>query len=369
LTRRAYLFIIRAHVHIASRSVSGAPVRVAVCGLGSIGRKVAQLLLDHRDGAEVVAAATLDEADIGRPLPEVAGAQRGSGPIVVGSLADLLESSPDVVVYCTGSFLRDCAEDVIAIAGRGANVISPCEELAFPFNRFPEPALRIDAAAREAGVTVVGSGVNPGFIFDSLLAAATGVSWDVPAIRGRRVVDVSGFGQNIHFRLGIGYTREEFERGHADGTIAGHVGFPESIEMICERLGLPLDGPVEEVFEPLVAETAAPARYGEVAAGRTEGFVQRATGPVAGEPRVRLELVLHLRPRASGFEPADTIEIDGVHPVRLTIAPGMDAILATSAELVNGIPGLLKAPPGLKSVKDLPAAAAWLGDPRGAALR
>jgi 2,4-diaminopentanoate dehydrogenase len=345
------------------------PVRIAVCGLGSIGRKVAQLLLDHRQGVEVVAGATLEASDVGRPLHEVVGAANDGGPTVVGSLAELLDAKPEVVVYCTGSFLRESADDVVAIARAGANLISPCEELAFPYGRFPEPAQSIDEAARASGVTVIGSGVNPGFIFDSLLAAATGVSWDVPAIRGRRVVDVRGFGENIHLRLGIGYTPEEFERGHAEGTIAGHVGFPESIELVCERLGLRLDKPVEEVFEPMIAETPAPARYGEVPAGKTEGFIQRAIGTVDGEPRVQLELILHLRPQASGFEPADTIEIDGLHPVRLTIAPGMDAILATSAELVNGIPGLLQAEPGLKSVKDVPAAAAWLGDPRAPMLR
>jgi hypothetical protein len=59
-------------------------------------------------------------------------------------------------------------------------------------------------------------------------------------------VDVIGFGENIHLRLGIGYTEDEFARGHEDGTIAGHVGFPESVEMVCERLGLDLDRPVEE---------------------------------------------------------------------------------------------------------------------------
>jgi len=344
-------------------------VQIGLCGLGSIGKHVGRLLLDHRRGFQIVGAATKEPDAIGAPLSRVVNAERESDVLVVEELADVLAAEPDVVVYSTGSFLRDTAEDVIAIVSAGANIVSPCEELAFPFNRFPEPARRIDEAARANGVTVVGTGVNPGFIFDALLATATGVCWDMTAIHGRRVVDVIGFGENIHLRLGIGYTNEEFVQGHEDGSIAGHVGFPESIEMICERLGLPLDGPVEEVFEPLITETAAPTRYGEVEIGRTEGFIQRATGTVAGEPRVQLELVLHLRPRAAGFEPSDSIEIDGVHPVRLTMKPGMDAILATSAQLVNSIPVVLRAPPGLKSVKDLPPTTAWLGDLHQSVLR
>lgn len=344
-------------------------MRVGICGLGSIGRAAAQLLLDHRQGVEVVAAATKEEGAIGRPLGEYVGAAEGPGPVIVDDLGAVIEARPEAIVFATGSFLSQTEDDVVAIAESGIDVVSPCEELAFPFNRFPESAARIDAAARASGATVLGTGVNPGFIFDGLLSTATGVCWDIDSIRGRRIVDVVGFGENIHLRLGIGYTLEEFERGHAEGSIAGHVGFPESIEMVCERLGLVLDGPVEERFEAMVAETPAPTRYGEVPVGKTEGFVQRATGTVDGKPIVEFELVLHLRPQAAGMEPADSFEIEGIHPVRLTLSPGMDAIPATSAILVNSLPVVAKADPGLKSVKDLPTAGAWLGASTAGSIR
>ncbi|WP_067803221.1 NAD(P)H-dependent amine dehydrogenase family protein [Actinomadura formosensis] len=333
--------------------------KIAICGLGSIGKAAARLLLDHREGFEIVGAITKEAADQGRRLSEVAGSTTSSDVVVGADLSDLLSGEPDVVLLMTGSFLQDTADDVIQCARAGAGVITPCEELAFPFNRAPETARRIDEAARAGGATVLGTGVNPGFIFDSFLAAASGCSWDVTSIRGRRVVDVAGFGQNIHRRLGIGYTPAEFEKGHADGTIAGHVGFPESIQIVAERLGIPLDGPVQETFVPLVAESPAPTTYGELPAGLTEGFVQRATGMVEGRAMLEFDLVLHLRPRDAAMEPADTFEIDGTHPVKVTLSPGMDAIPATSAQIVNAVPAVLAAEPGLKTVKDLPAAAAW----------
>ncbi|MDO8209563.1 hypothetical protein [Conexibacter sp. CPCC 206217] len=340
------------------------PARIGLCGLGGIGKAVARLLLDHRSGYELVAAATKEPADIGRSLRDVSGASApgGGGDVVVGDgLEHVLAAQPDVILYMTGSFLSATGDDVVAVAQAGIDLVSPCEELAFPYGRFADDARRIDTAARAAGATILGTGVNPGFMFDALLAAASGVSWDIPAIRGRRVVDVAGFGQNIHLRLGIGYTPQEFESGHADGSIAGHVGFPESIELVCARLGVQLDGPVQETFEPMVAETDAPTLYGAVAAGRTEGFVQRAVGSVGGAAFVQLELVLHLRPEQAGMRSVDHFEIDGLHPVRLTLDPGMDAIPATAAQIVNSVPGVLQASPGLKSVTDLPASAAWLG--------
>jgi len=336
-------------------------VRVTVGGLGTIGTAVARLLLDMRSEVEVVGAATLNQADIGRRLHEVVGSSR-PGPQVVGSLEALLDTRPHVVVLATGSFMAEVQPQVLTCVEAGANVVSPCEELAYPFRRFPEAAAAIDDAAREHRVTVLGAGLNPGLIFDGLLAAASGACWDVRAVRGRRVVDTTDFGENIHRRLGIGYTLEEFEDGHRTGSIAGHVGFPESIDIVCERLGVQLDGAVEETFEPLIAESPAPTRYGAVPAGRTEGFVQRATGRVNGSDFVRLELVLHLRPRDAGFIPSDSFTIEGRAPVHLTLDPGLDPVAATAAMLVNSIPALLRADPGLKTVKDLPATAAWLGN-------
>ncbi|MFC4054139.1 hypothetical protein ACFOY4_30980 [Actinomadura syzygii] len=335
------------------------PIRIGLCGLGSIGSAAARLLLDHRTGFDIVGAATKEPDAVGRPLHEVVGAATPGGPVVVDGLEEVLAADPQIMVYATGSFLRDTEDDVVACAQAGVDVVSPCEELAFPFTRHAPAAARIDAAARAGGATVLGTGVNPGFLFDALLVAATGVSWDVRTIRGQRAVDVSGFGENIHRRLGIGYTPEEFEKGHEAGAIAGHVGFPESIELVCERLGLLLDGPVTERFVPFIAETPAPTRYGHVPAGHTEGFVQKATGSVGGVPFVEMELVLHLRPESAGFKTEDSITVEGLHPVNLTLSPGMDAIPATSAQLVNSIPGVLQAAPGLRTVKDLPAAGAW----------
>jgi 4-hydroxy-tetrahydrodipicolinate reductase len=335
--------------------------RIAVGGLGTIGSEVARLLIGHRKGVEIVGAASKDPSQVGRPLHEVLGLATGGRAVVVDSVEEAIEAAPEAIVLATGSFLPEVIDDVMLCAHAGINLVSPCEELAYPFRRDPELSAKIDATAKASGATILGTGVNPGFIFDTLVATCSGVCWDIAAIRGRRVVDTIGFGQNIHLRLGIGYTEEEFRAGHADGTIAGHVGFPESIELVCERLGLRLDGPVTEEFEPFVAQTPAPTKYGAIEAGRTEGFVQRATGTVDGAELVRFELLLHLRPREAGYEPADTIEIDGRQTVRLALNPGMDAVVATSAELVNSIPGVIRAAPGLKTVKDLPVATAWLG--------
>lgn len=343
-------------------------VRVGLAGVGTIGSSVARLLLDGREGVVVVGAATHNQADIGRPLHEVAGTTR-RGPTVVRSLDEMLKQRPEVVILATGSFISDTVPLVLQCVEAGANVISPCEQLAYPFRRFAKDAATIDQAATANNVTVLGTGVNPGLIFDSLLAAASGVCWDVTRIQGRRVVDTTGFGENIHRRLGIGYPADEFEASRRAGKIAGHVGFPESIEMVCERLGASLDGPVDESLEPLIASTPAPTKYGAVPAGSTEGVIQRAVGRVRGSDFMQLELVLHLRPKEAGFRASDSFSIEGSHPIHLVLDPGLDPVKATAALLVNSIPTVLAANSGLKTVKDLPAPSAWLGDIASVVLR
>lgn len=336
-------------------------VRIGLCGLGTIGTSVARLLLDGRRGAEVVAASTLNIDDIGRPLNDVTRADR-SGPKVCGSLEEVLSATPDVVILATGSFLEDTLPLVMRCIDAGSNVISACEQLAYPFQRFPKEAGELDRAAKTNNVTVLATGINPGLIFDSLVAVASGVCWDVKRIHGCRVVDTTGFGENIHRRLGIGYPGAEFESSRRAGKIAGHVGFPESIAMVCERLGVVLDAPVVETLQPLIARTPAPTRYGAVPVGSTEGVIQRAVGTVGGETFMELELVLHLRPREAGFQTVDTFSIDGRQSIHLTLDPGLDPVPATAAQLVNSVPTVLAAGAGLKTVKDLPPSAAWAGD-------
>ena len=334
---------------------------IGMIGSGGVARHAARLLLNHRHDYELVGVCSADPDVIGGDMAEMAGAPSDKPIPVVGALAELLAMGPVAVIDGSRSFLHQIADDVVACAEAGVNFVSACEELAHRESGREADWDRIDQAAKRGGATVLGTGVNPGFIFDFLVLAASGVCWDIGRINGRRVVDVSGFGRDIHRRLGIGYTLDEFRAGHADGSIAGHVGFPESIRMVVEGLGLSLDGLVTQEFVPYVATDDAPTLYGAVPAGSTEGFLHTARGRVNGEEFMTLDLLLHLRPAEAGHEIGDSIDIEGEHPIRIRFRPGNDALYATSAHLVNSIPTVIDAPPGIRPVSELPAARAWLG--------
>ena len=201
-------------------------------------------------------------------------------------------------------------------------------------------------------MSVIGVGLNPGFIFDALLLTASGIAWDVRAIRIRRVVDVSRFSATIQRRLGIGFTAARFAEGVAAGSITGHIGFPQSFHLAARCMGVRIER-IESGFEPLVADRPHDGENLRVEPGTTAGFVQRYHAICNGRPWMSAEFIAHVDPPAAGHEPSDSIQIDGYNALNLTINPGCQPQLGTAAMIANVMPRLLEAQPGYLTVADL----------------
>ncbi len=325
-------------------------MRVVLCGVGGVGRNVTRLLR-ARPGYRIVAACSRNPDLTGRDLGELAG----GGPLgvaVAGDLGTALGEPADLLLVATTSFLGEVAADVRAGLERGLNVITTAEEAAFPWIIDAGLAGELDELARERGVSVIGVGLNPGFIFDALLLTASGIAWDVRGIDIRRVVDVSRFSAAIQRRLGIGFTAERFAEGVAAGSITGHIGFPQSFHLAARCMGVRIDR-IESGFEPLVADRAHDGEHLSVEPGTTAGFVQRYRAVCAGRPWMSAEFIAHVDPPAAGHEPCDSIRIDGYNAVNLAINPGCQPQLGTAAMIANMMPRLLEARPGYLTVADL----------------
>jgi hypothetical protein len=262
----------------------------------------------------------------------------------------LLEKPVDVIIHSTSSDLASVVDELLACLAAGCCIVSTCEELAYPFRKHPELSARLDASAKDEGVALVGTGVNPGFVMDKLVLTLSAASQRVEQARVVRVVDASNRRLPLQKKIGAGMTPEEFRQQVGAGAIKHH-GLPESVAMVADGLGFILDD-ISETIEPLIADEMIRTEFLEVARGQVAGVHQIACGTAAGKEKIFMELRMHVGAR----QPSDTIELKGQPNLTLTIPGGTHGDVATAAIAVNAIPAILAAPAGLRTVRDLPLA-------------
>ena len=328
------------------------PTRVVQYGVGPIGSAIVKLLSVKR-GVKIAGAIDVDKEKVGKDLGDVAGAPKPLG-IRISSDADevLSKAKAEVVLHSTTSYLKEVSTQILKCVKAKSNVISTCEELAYPFETNKKIALQLDRFAKRNGVTVLGTGVNPGFVMDTLPIALTGACQNVTRISVSRIVDASKRRLPLQRKIGAGLSLEEFQRLVKERKVR-HVGLEESIRMIASALGWKLDR-VEETVEPVIAEADVQNLFLKVAKGKVAGVKQVGRGIVQSREAITLDLQMYVGAK----EPRDSVVIEGVPPIDMTIKGGIHGDLATAAIAVNSIPKVLKAKPGLLTMKDLPVLSA-----------
>ncbi len=318
--------------------------RVGVYGIGSIGIMIAQAL--RAKGHRVVFAVDVDPNKIGRKLASLGG-PKDAGVRVSGKLDVEAAKSCDLVVHSTGSRLAQIYPQLTEAVSAGCNVISTCEELSYPYLRHPTIADRIDELARKEGVTIVGTGVNPGFVLDALPAFACGVCQSVRSIEAVRVVEASQRREPLQRKIGLGMDPSDFLKRAREGSM-GHVGLLESCALIAYALGWELTEIRQDIF-PIVAEREQRTDFVLVRPGQTRGLRQEAVG-YAEDARIRLFLEMSI-----GVEnPRDSVKIEGEPSVNLVMEGGVHGDKATVGRVVNSVEQVISAPAGLATVLDLP---------------
>jgi 4-hydroxy-tetrahydrodipicolinate reductase len=323
-------------------------IRVIQYGVGPIGAAIVNLMRE-KQALQIVAAIDKDPAKAGRDLGEVVGAKDAPwGVPVLEDAMKALEVDADLVVHSTASHLSSVADQLMACLDAELSIVSTCEELAYPFRKYPELSAKLDAKAKEAGVALVGTGVNPGFVMDKLVITLSAVSQRVTGARAIRIVDASKRRLPLQKKIGAGMTPEEFHQQVAAGVIKHH-GLPESVGMVADALGLELDH-ISEVIQPVIAEEPVRTEFLEVEAGQVAGVHQIARGSAGGREIIFMELKMYVGAKES----SDTVELIGTPNIRLTIPGGTHGDVATAAVAVNAIPAILDAPAGLRTSRDLP---------------
>lgn len=317
------------------------PITVAQYGIGPIGAEIARLLLT-KPWLRVVAAVDVDPNKIGKDLGEVIGLDREVGIKVTAELT----TKADVVCHSTGSRLRDVSGQLKDLLERGSHVVSTCEELSFPLDQQIREELQ--QIARTKNVTLLGTGVNPGFVMDKLPLTVTSVCQRIDSVEIIRIQNASTRREPLQRKVGAGMTPDEFRAAVAAGKIK-HMGLRESLMMVGKGLGAEFESVSEEKIEPIIAEREVKTQYLTCAAGQVAGVNQTIYG--RGKINVSLELRMYV-----GAEDvaADRVIVHGVPDVEMVIKGGVHGDRATAAMVVNSIPRVVSARPGVLTMDDIP---------------
>lgn len=314
-------------------------------GLGPMGARICKLAL-KKQGIEIVGA--IEKVNLGKDVGEIIGLGKKLNVALTEDINTALAVKPDIVIHSTLSSLAKVKEQLLSIIKNGVNIVSTCEELAYPWNKQPGIAREIDTLAKENNVTVLGTGVNPGFCMDTFPIVMTGVCENVEHIRVARIQDARSRRLPFQKKIGAGCTLAEFEELKASGQLR-HVGLEESADMIAAAMGWNIDE-YSETIDPITAVKEVSSKYLTVKEGQAAGVEQLSVARMKGQEIIRMEFRAYL----GAPESYDAVYITGTPNMEVIVRGGIQGDIATASMTVNAIPRVIDARPGLLTMKDLP---------------
>lgn len=326
--------------------------RLLLVGVGPLGRMMAADCA-RRGVAEIVAAVDSDPALAGKPLSRVV--PECEFTCRVAPALDSVErwSDIDCALVCTSSDLARCAPTLRDLLGRGVPIVSTCEELLFPWLRHKALADELHALAVKQRTRLLGTGVNPGFLMDTLPVFASAVCRSVTGVQVWRIQDATTRRVPFQRKIGAGLDDDAFRARIKDGTLR-HVGLAESTHFVARYLGLDIDR-WDETIEPVKADRDLTCALGAIPRGRAAGVRQvgRAWArgaTAAAEPVIRFEFQAAI----GQHDPHDRVLLTAEPPIDLVLKGGVHGDVATVAITINCVAPLLAAEPGLHTMATIP---------------
>ena len=321
-------------------------MKVIQIGLGPLGQKIAQFIT-QRESLEIIGAIDVSPEIIDRDLGEHCGLDN-MGIKIQSSIGECLRSArPDAAILTTVSTMEKITPQIEEIVSYGIPVVSTCEELSYPWNTSLSLSERIDKAAKTNQVAVLGTGVNPGFLMDSLPTFLTSVCQNVQRITVHRIQNAAFRRIPFQRKIGAGLTLEQFENKKKEGTLR-HVGLTESVQLIASRMGWELSK-VEDILVPVIAGREIITDTMRIPIGYAAGVQQIGKGYVGNEDKI----ILVFRASVGEPNPQDSIEIKGIPTIKSIIEGGVNGDVATCAITINALKQIIKTQPGLRTMADI----------------
>ncbi len=323
--------------------------RILHVGFGPLGQKIVGDVYARRLG-EVAALVDTSPELVGRRLRDYVPQAKTDVPVTASLDEALVSGRFDVAVVTTSSDLRKCMDVFRSLLAAGLPVVSTCEELIFPWLRHAALAQELDSVARRTGGRIIGTGVNPGAMMDTIPVFVTAVCTKVSSVEVHRIQDASPRRVPFQKKIGAGLDDAQFAQGVKEGWLR-HVGLGESLHFVAHYLGLPFDE-WGETIEPIKATKSLQCGLGTIEPGRAAGVRQVAIGKRAGKPVITM--VFQAAIGQTDPVPQDRVIISGEPSIDVVFTGGVHGDIATSAMTLNAIPSLLNAPPGLHTSATVP---------------
>ncbi|MCV7151129.1 NAD(P)H-dependent amine dehydrogenase family protein [Mycolicibacterium pyrenivorans] len=345
-------------------------IRVALIGTGNCGSLALRQLIED-DRFDLAGVWVSSQAKVGKDAGELARLDVTTGVTAVADMEALIATAPECVVYCAmGDIrMREAMADVRRLLEAGINVVgSSPGVLEYPWGVIPDKSIdRVEAAAQQGGASVFVTGVDPGFVTDLLPLALASTCQSIEQIRTMEIADYATYdGATVMFDvMGFGNQIGDLPFLYQPGVLSAAWGV--AIRQLAAGMGVELDDITESVEQEPAPEDIDVAvgtiKKGTVAAVRFE-----IEGMVDGRPAIVVEHITRLRGdlRPDWAQPAQEggsyrVEITGEPSYVMDICPtsrngdhNYAAILAAAGRIVNAIPDVVAAEPGIRTTLDLP---------------
>jgi 2,4-diaminopentanoate dehydrogenase len=344
-------------------------IRVAHVGTGNVGRlALTELIVNPQ--FELTGLCVSSPHKVGRDAGALAGVDVDTGVGAVADLDAVLAAKPDCVVYCAmgDTRLPEAMGDVMRILAAGCNVVGSAPGLLqYPWGVIPDKYIaRVEDAARQGNSSIFISGVDPGFVNDLLPFALAGTCQRVEQVRCMEIHDYASYdGAEVMHYMGFGRPLDDTPMLLQPGVLS--IAWGTAIRQLAAGLGIEVDQ-ITESHQREPAPEDFDIAVGHVAKGTQAVLRFEIRGMVDGHPAIVVEHITRLRPdlRPDWPQPASgggsyRIEITGEPSYAVDIVPSSRngdhnyaAILGAAGRIVNAIPAVIAAPPGIRTTLDLP---------------
>jgi 4-hydroxy-tetrahydrodipicolinate reductase len=345
-------------------------IRVAQIGTGNVGVHSLTALINNPD-FELTGVWVSSDSKAGKDAAELAGLSGSTGVKATTDLDEVLAAKPQCVVYnaMADNRLVEALEDYRRILAAGVNIVgSGPVFLQWPWQVIPDEMIKtLEDAAREGNSSLFVNGIDPGFANDLLPLALAGTCQSIEQLRCMEIVNYATYDSaTVMFDvMGFGKPMDEIPMLLQPGVLS--IGWGSVVRQLAAGLGLELDG-LEEIYVREPAPEDFEIASGHIAKGTAAALRFEVIGLVGGAPVVVLEHVTRLRDDLCPEWPQPAqpggnyrIEITGEPCYAMDVclsSPNGDhnhaGVLATAMRIVNAIPAVVDAPPGICTTLDLP---------------